>query len=140
MDKQLAADLLSEVFIKVMKNMPKYEIREAPFSAWLYRITINQLNEYYRKTKKIRMVAVEETDVSSLVEEVIEDEQDHVTNLKLLKHSMNGLKQKDLQLIELRFFEKKSFIEIGVIMGLTANNAKISTYRAIDKLRKKMLK
>ena len=38
-------------------------------------------------------------------------------------------------LIELRFFEERSFAEVGEIIGVTKNNAKVKTYRAIDKLK-----
>ena len=45
------------------------------------------------------------------------------------------LKENQLQLIEMRFFEKRSFKEIGEIIGLTENNAKVKTFRAIVKLK-----
>jgi RNA polymerase sigma-70 factor (ECF subfamily) len=44
----------------------------------------------------------------------------------------------DIQLIEFRFFEKRSFAEIGGIIGVTENNAKVKVYRILDKLRKLM--
>jgi RNA polymerase sigma-70 factor (ECF subfamily) len=36
----------------------------------------------------------------------------------------------------LRFFEKRSFAEIGEIVGITENNAKVKVYRILDKLKK----
>ena len=46
------------------------------------------------------------------------------------------LPENDLQLIELRFFEKHSYREIGEIMDLTENNAKVRAYRVLRKLQK----
>jgi RNA polymerase sigma-70 factor (ECF subfamily) len=43
-----------------------------------------------------------------------------------------------LQLIELRFFENKSFKEIAAILEVTENNAKVRTYRVLDQLKKEM--
>jgi RNA polymerase sigma-70 factor (ECF subfamily) len=40
-----------------------------------------------------------------------------------------------LNLIELRFFEKRSFKEIGELQNITENNAKVKTFRALEKLR-----
>jgi RNA polymerase sigma-70 factor (ECF subfamily) len=37
----------------------------------------------------------------------------------------------------MRFFEKRSFREIGEILDLTENNAKVKTFRALIKLKKK---
>ena len=45
------------------------------------------------------------------------------------------MKETDIQLIEMRFFEKRNFREIGEILDLTENNAKVKTFRAIDKLK-----
>jgi len=45
-----------------------------------------------------------------------------------------------MQLIELRFFEKNAFLEIGEIMGITENNAKVRTYRILDKLKQFLTK
>ena len=38
-------------------------------------------------------------------------------------------------LIELRFFEERPFSEVAEIIGITENNAKVKTYRAIDRLK-----
>ena len=38
-------------------------------------------------------------------------------------------------LIEMRFFEKRSFREIGEILEITENNAKVKTFRALEKLK-----
>ena len=37
----------------------------------------------------------------------------------------------------MRFFEKRSFREMGEILDLTENNAKVKTFRALVKLKKK---
>jgi RNA polymerase sigma-70 factor (ECF subfamily) len=57
-----------------------------------------------------------------------------VNKAKLLK-CLPLLKENQLQLIEMRFFEKRSFKEIGEIIGLTENNAKVKTFRALLKLK-----
>ena len=38
-------------------------------------------------------------------------------------------------LLELRFFESRSFSEVGQMMNITEINAKIKTYRVLDKLK-----
>jgi RNA polymerase sigma-70 factor (ECF subfamily) len=58
---------------------------------------------------------------------------------KLLK-AISHLKPNQVQLIELRFFEKRSFKEMGEILGLTENNAKVKTFRTLSKLKEVMEK
>ena len=42
----------------------------------------------------------------------------------------------EVGMIELRIFEARPFKEIGDILGITENNAKVRFYRIIDKLKK----
>jgi RNA polymerase sigma-70 factor (ECF subfamily) len=39
-------------------------------------------------------------------------------------------------MIEWRFFEKRSFREIGDILGITENNAKVRGHRSLEKLKR----
>ena len=51
------------------------------------------------------------------------------------RHAQLFLPDAEMQMLELRFFEKKSFAEVGEIIGITENNAKVRTYRILDKLK-----
>jgi len=134
----LAADICSEVFLKALTNLPKYEMRGFPFSSWLYRIASNEINTFYRKQKKNRVVSITDAGIHSLFEEL--DEGEAQENLLMLKKIMGELDETSIQLIELRFFEKRSFKEMGEILEITENNAKIRTYRLLAKMRKKFNK
>ena len=67
------------------------------------------------------------------MEEFQLDESEHKRDV-LLK-VLPLLKENQLQLIEMRFFEKRSFREMGEILELTENNAKVKTFRALIKLK-----
>jgi RNA polymerase sigma-70 factor (ECF subfamily) len=56
---------------------------------------------------------------------------------QVLGKALHYLSAQEIELIELRYFESKSFAEIGFILQVTENNAKVKTYRAIDKLKQK---
>src|SRR6266403_1933487 len=47
-DVAAAQDVTSGVFFKAMNNLPKFQWRGVPFSAWLYRIAANEINSYFR--------------------------------------------------------------------------------------------
>jgi hypothetical protein len=44
-DEELTADLCSQTFLIVLKNLSRYEYRGVPFSAWLYKIASNEVNK-----------------------------------------------------------------------------------------------
>src|SRR5512139_408824 len=47
---QQAEDLTGEVFTRMVAFLPRYQQREMPFLAWLYRIAHNLLVDQYRRT------------------------------------------------------------------------------------------
>jgi len=134
-----AEDITSQVFLKALTNLGKYKFQGHPFSSWLYKVAINELNQYYRKTNKQRIVNIkEESDIKEVVVESGEEKYDDIKREQLLK-TLSTLEENKLLLIEMRFFEKRSFKEIGLILNITENNAKVRTYRVLDEMKKNML-
>jgi RNA polymerase sigma-70 factor (ECF subfamily) len=137
LNKDQAADITSQVFLKALINLKNYEFRGFPFSSWLYRIALNEVNQYYRKNKNKRIVNIDEENIKDVIEESGEtfNEEKREKLLVVLSH----LDQNKTSLIEMRFFEKRSFKEIGEILQITENNAKVRTYRVIEEMKKYML-
>jgi RNA polymerase sigma-70 factor (ECF subfamily) len=134
-DKELAFDLTSQVFLKAIKNIQKYEYRGVPFASWLYRIAKSELYQSFRDNKSRRTVNLESHHLFDLVEE-FDDKEEKELRKKVLLESISEMKEDDVQIIEMRFFEKRSFKEIGEILDITENNAKVKSYRIVEKLRK----
>ncbi|MES2587680.1 MAG: sigma-70 family RNA polymerase sigma factor [Bacteroidota bacterium] len=132
-DKEFAYDIVSQVFMKAMKNIHKFEDRGVPFSAWLFRIAKSEVYQSFRDNQAERYVNIETVQLVEVFEEMEED--DNEANIKYLLTALKSLKEKDIQLLEMRFFEKRSFKEIGEILELTENNAKVKTFRALEKLK-----
>jgi RNA polymerase sigma-70 factor (ECF subfamily) len=133
-DEQLAGDLCSQTFINALNNLPRFEFRGVPFSAWLYKIASNEVNKHYRKNKGKKVFSIEEVRVKELMEssDVDWDEE----QIQQLLNFMKDLPTDMLMVLELRFFEDKDFKEIAFILDITESGAKMRTYRALDKLRK----
>jgi hypothetical protein len=53
----------------------------------------------------------------------------------VLDEALAGLGEKDRHAVLLRFFEKKSFGEIGAVLGGNENSARVRVVRAVEKLR-----
>jgi len=133
--KEEAFDLTSEVFLKAMLNLSRFEYKGVPFSSWLYKIAFNELNQAFRANKVQRTINIDSTSVHEIIEEMEEGKEDYKP---LLKSAINRLSDADLNLVEMRFFEKRPFKEIGNILEITENNAKVKLYRVLDKLREMM--
>ena len=133
-DKETAFDLASQVFLKALTNLHKYEFRGVPFGSWLYRIAQNEVYEAHRQHKANRTIHIDSVNAMSMLDE-IEGEHDEEL-FELLKKVLPELPEEDYQMIEMRFFEKRSFREIGEILGITENNAKVKGHRTLEKLKK----
>jgi len=132
-EEEAAYDITSCVFIKAITNLPKYEYRGVPFSSWLFRIAKSELYQSFRDRKAQRTVSIDSMQLGRVMEEFQIDESEH--KREVLLKILPMLKEAQLQLIEMRFFEKRSFREIGEILDLTENNAKVKTFRALLKLK-----
>jgi RNA polymerase sigma-70 factor (ECF subfamily) len=136
-NEDFTSDLTSQVFLKSLINLPKYEYRGLPFSAWLYRIAVNQLNEFFRNHQQERWIQLDEKQIQSFF-----DESEALFDLKsqnieeLLTKLLEQLDDDEVELIELRYLEELSFKEVAYILNITENNAKVRTYRILEKLRK----
>jgi RNA polymerase sigma-70 factor (ECF subfamily) len=136
-DEELAFDVTAQVFMKAMSNLSRYEYRGVPFSSWLYRIAKSELFQSFRDKKSEKTVHFD-TNLLGNVSQSDEEDDFEPERRKLFK-SLSLLNHKDLIMIEMRFFEKRPFKEIGELMGITENNAKVKTFRALDRLRKLFL-
>ncbi|MDX1350917.1 MAG: sigma-70 family RNA polymerase sigma factor [Putridiphycobacter sp.] len=133
-DKELAFDVCSQVFLKALNNIERYEYRGVPFSSWLYRIAKSEVYQSFREKKAHRTVNVESVHLESFIEEWEDDTSEE--NRAILLNVIGQLKEAEVQLIEMRYFEKRSYREIGEILELTENNAKVKTHRVLNKMKK----
>lgn len=133
-DKDMAHDVVSQVFLKAITSLPKYEFKGVPFASWLYRIAKSEVYQVFRKEQAHRTVNIETAGLSDMMDNMEEDR--YAGFAPLLADAVAELEEDDLQLIEMRFFEKRAFKEIGEILGITENNAKVKVYRILERLKK----
>ncbi len=137
-DEEQSADLCSQVFLKAMTNLKRYRFQGVPFSAWLYRTATNEVNQFFRDSQKQRMVSLESLSLKDMVEEA-EITPTHA-NVQRMIVVLDSLSPEEIQLIEMRFFEKVPFKEIAVIFNLTETNAKVKVHRLLKKLHRMLNK
>ena len=134
-DNEVAADITSQVFLNALKHLKRYQHLGAPFSSWLYKIAHNEVKQYYRRTAQQRQVVLTDNIIEQMKVETGIQMEDMFNRLA---EGLQTLRNEALQLIEMRFFENRSFKEIASILEITENNAKVRTYRVLDKLKKNM--
>jgi RNA polymerase sigma-70 factor, ECF subfamily len=137
-DKETAFDVTSQVFLKALTNIHKYEFKGVPFGSWLYRIAHSEVMQVFRDRKAQRTINADVSDIRFLCEEIQEDY--YADFMPALASVMKALPEDELQLIEMRFFEKRAFKEIAEIMMMTETNAKVKLYRVLERIKKTLTK
>lgn len=137
-DEETTAEITAEIFYKVLQNLTKFKFKGVPFSAWLFRIAVNEVNQFFRKQKdRQRAVSLKDNHIDLLFEEM-EFENEELDKHVFIKQLLETLKPEEVQFLELRFFENRSFKEMGYLLNTSEVNAKIKTYRIIKRLRKRI--
>lgn len=133
-DEEVTGDLASQTFLKSFENIGTYSHRGVPFSAWLYKIALNEVNQFFRKSNKNRVVTLEDNYVNNLKYE-FDNKEELEINIAMLAKVIQKLKPDEITLIELRYFEERPFKEIADILGITETNAKVKVHRLIQKMK-----
>lgn len=137
-DENESADLTSQVFVKALQSLHKYEFRGVPFSAWLHQIARNELNLCFRAQKYNRSVDVKTEQLHEVIEEFDpenNEEQPNEEKTQQLMASLRELNKDELELLEMRYFEKRPFQEVSEILNISVSNAKVKMHRIIKKLK-----
>jgi len=137
---EIAQDICSETFLKVLKNLRKFRWKGVSFSSWLYRIANNEIANYFRK-KEYKAVSLEKIpepiSINNPEIEFIKAEEElkkHEDFLKI-QEEISKLEIKYQEVITLRFFEKKQIKEIAEILEKKEGTIKSLLHRGLEKLR-----
>ena len=126
-----AEDICSEVFIKVQKNLDKYEAEKASVARWIYVIAGNTLIDYYRSRK-----VNEEIPEDLPSESDLEDSTLNRITLEGLAKAMKELSEEERLVIVLHYYEDMSLKDIERESGLSYGQVKIRHNSALKVLRK----
>ena len=133
-DDAEAEDLTSDVFMRALKAMPRYEPRQA-FLAWLYRIARNAVIDRARRGN--RQVSFEDALEHPGVDQIIEPDAEvlaHSDNATL-RGALAKLTPLQQEVVVLRYLEGYSTQEVARIVGKREGTVRGIQFRAIGALR-----
>lgn len=143
-----AKDISQDVFIKIYKNLDKFD-NKSSFSTWIYRITTNTCIDELRKRKGKETVSIDndiEDDEGRFKREFADNEptpEEKVISKEgeseIIK-SMNTLSDEHRTIIVMRDIEGLSYTEISEIIGVSIGTVKSRISRARLQLKNIILK
>lgn len=135
--KDAAEDIVSDIFMKLVENLPKYHDRGLPFSAWLFAVARNVLFDYYAKCKKQEILPMDEgMDIKDENEESAPAKVASKNELKeKVRTVMHKLPERELSILQMKFFSGLTNREIAATLNLSESNVGIILFRVLKKIK-----
>ena len=134
LNRQTTEDLVQEIFIKAITAYENYDPELASVSTWLMKITTNTVIDYLRKEKAGRIISFDEFLEEGYQPGADDPELDRLTDdcSKEAYIILKSLKDKDRELLMLRYGMELSYAEIAERLG--------SNEKAVGKRMERLLK
>ena len=133
-NEDIAEDLTQETFTIAVKEINKFK-GNCKVSVWLCQIAKHLWYKELKKSKRRKSISIEELNDDIEEHETIEDiVMQKEDKLKLFK-DMQNLDELSREIMYLRMVGNLNFIEIGEILGKTPNWARVTFYRAKQKIK-----
>jgi RNA polymerase sigma-70 factor, ECF subfamily len=133
-----AEDLTARVFYRVLKALPRYMDRGAPFASWLYRIAHNLVANYHRDQARRPSVPIDDFPLTSRRREAPDRVAERRDAERSLWQVIGELSEDRRELLVLKFGEGLSNAQIGKILGRTEGAVKSLYHRTLLALREEM--
>ena len=128
-DPDLAEELTQETFCQAIRTVDGYD-GSCRMSTWLCGIAKNVLRTYLRKHPPAEPLDDVPLSVPSAEAEAVSSEE----RLRLMRR-LHALPEPSREVVYLRVFGDLSFREIGEVLDRTENWARVTFYRAKEKLK-----
>ena len=132
-NRELAEDVTAATFAKAIEDIPRFEWRGVPYSAWLYRVAAILVARQARRPAWVDLDAHQPVD--GLSPELIVEQRARADEVRA---AVAGLPDDQRDAVLLRFGGDLRNREIAEIMGRSEGAVKLLTFRAITTLRKQL--
>lgn len=128
-----AEDAVQDAFVNVFRALPRYR-PERPFEHWLQRILLRSCLSLLRRRRRER-IRPERTDLGPSREA---DRRDDPLLREALRSQLDQLAPRTRAAVVLRFFEERSFREIGELLEMKESAVKMQVSRACARMRERL--
>jgi RNA polymerase sigma-70 factor (ECF subfamily) len=130
-NKQIAQDLASEVFLRMVDHLPNFQPRGVPFSAWLYRIAQNLIIKQGQRASKypnVPLVLADNAGQNGNNPALVVEQQ---LEMEWVWQGLENLNESQREVIILRFIAGLSLKETAEALEKTVAAVKTLQHRGI---------
>ncbi|MGD8319366.1 MAG: sigma-70 family RNA polymerase sigma factor [Gemmatimonadota bacterium] len=135
--RETAEDVTSEVFMKALRSLHRYDANRASPRTWLLRIARNAITDHLRALKRRGSLHVSLDRIPDLVADVPSQEE-RVVREERIQRLLNGsqtLRKADQEILSLRYGAGLDNGEIAEHLGISNNAVAVRLHRALKRLK-----
>lgn len=135
--REVAEDVTSEVFMKALRSIHRYDPGIASPKTWLLRIARNAITDHLRALRRRGSLHVSLDRVPDLVADVPSQEE-RVVRQERIQRLLNGtqtLRKADQEILSLRYGSGLDNGEIAEHLGISNNAVAVRLHRALKRLK-----
>ncbi len=136
LNKEIAEDLTSEFFIKLLTKIDTFDDSKATLNTWLYTIARNSVTDYFRAHKITLSVDNEDSPINLPVDFEMEKEIIKNEDRRALYEALTNIDERTRKLLSLKYFFGMSNKEISGVTGINESTVSTICLRGIEKLKK----
>lgn len=132
-DREVAEDLVADIFLKVWEKLHTYQERKGiPFAAWLFRIARYEVIDIYRSHKETDEMPEELHDPDELNRADTDVKRADV--LKMVRTAMDKLPRRYRDILQLSYMADLPHSEIARTLNMREGAVRVLKFRALEKL------
>ena len=137
LNRENTEDIVSQVFMKVLRHLPSFDPARASMKTWLLRIADHTLIDFYRKQKPQVSYSQSETGLENILNIHFDDQYDQVMDprRKEVLAALKKLPERDRLFIYYKYFLNITNREIARRMNMNENTVSGVMARARNKLK-----
>lgn len=132
-DQATAEDVTSDVFMKALRSIGRYQYTGRPFSAWLYQIAVNAVADKFRAGRPTEDID-DQRDLA-IPDPPVEEVAARRDELRRIWAVVETLPVQQRTAMVLKFQEDMKIEDIAVAMGKTQGAVKLLIHRGVTKVR-----
>ena len=136
-NREAAEDITSQVFMKALRALDRYDPGRASPKTWLLRIARNAITDYLRSLRRRSSLHVSLDRVPDLVADV-PDQEERVLREERIETLLNAsrvLRKPDQEILSLRYGAGLGNQEIADALNISANAVAVRLHRALGRLK-----
>lgn len=136
-DYNIAYDITQDVFIKMMKNIDKYQIENGKFKSWLLKIAVNTTKDYfrtniYKQRKQSYDISNQEIEDTTNVVDILSKKEEAIK----IKEAIENLPKLQKEAVILKYYNDLKIKEISYITGENENTIKSRLFNGVKNLKR----